>query len=69
MAQMVKNLSAKQGTWVQSLSWEVPLRGSWQPTLVFLPGESPWTEEPGGLQGHKELDKTKSLTTQWNPHS
>ena len=23
---------------------------SWQPTLVFLPGESPWTEEPGGLQ-------------------
>ena len=19
-------------------------------TLVFLPGESPWTEEPGGLQ-------------------
>ena len=22
----------------------------WQPTAVFLPGESPWTEEPGGLQ-------------------
>ena len=22
----------------------------WQPTPVFLPGESPWTEEPGGLQ-------------------
>ena len=21
----------------------------WQPTLVFLPGESPWTEEPGKL--------------------
>ena len=21
-----------------------------KPTLVFLPGESPWTEEPGGLQ-------------------
>ena len=21
-----------------------------QPTPVFLPGESPWTEEPGGLQ-------------------
>ena len=20
------------------------------PTPVFLPGESPWTEEPGGLQ-------------------
>ena len=24
--------------------------GTWQPTPVFLPGESPWTEEPGGLQ-------------------
>ena len=27
---------------------------------VFLPGESPWTEEPGGLQpmGLQELDTT-----------
>ena len=33
-------------------------RGEWdelreqqrQPTPVFLPGESPWTEKPGGLQ-------------------
>ena len=25
-------------------------RRKWQPTLVFLPGESPWTEEPSGLQ-------------------
>ena len=23
---------------------------AWQPTPVFLPGESPWTEEPGELQ-------------------
>ena len=22
----------------------------WQPTSVFLPGESPWTEEPGEPQ-------------------
>ena len=31
---------------------------------VFLPGESPWTEEPGGLQpqGHKEPDMTEQLT-------
>ena len=27
-------------------SWEE----AWQPTPVFLPGESPWTEEAGGLQ-------------------
>ena len=24
--------------------------GGEQPTPVFLPGESPWTEKPGGLQ-------------------
>ena len=24
--------------------------GAWQLTPVFLPGESPWTKEPGGLQ-------------------
>ena len=29
---------------------EVPWRRAWQPTPVFLPGESPWTEEPGRLQ-------------------
>ena len=23
-----------------------PWRRAWQPTPVFLPGESPWTEEP-----------------------
>ena len=29
------------------------------PTPVFLPGESPWTEEPGGLLswGHKESEQ------------
>ena len=25
-------------------------RRSWQPFPVFVPGESPWAEEPGGLQ-------------------
>ena len=32
--------------WVRKTPW----RRAWQPTPVFLPGESPWTEEPGGLQ-------------------
>ena len=26
------------------------LRRAWQPTPVLLPGESPRTEQPGGLQ-------------------
>ena len=29
---------------------KIPRRRAWQPTPVFLPGESPRTEEPGGLQ-------------------
>ena len=29
---------------------KIPWRGAWHPTPVFLLGESPWTEEPGGLQ-------------------
>ena len=37
-------------TWVRSLGWQDPLEEAWQPTPVFLPGESPWTEEPGELQ-------------------
>ena len=32
--------------WVGKIFW----RRAWQPTPVFLPGEPPWTEEPGGLQ-------------------
>ena len=28
---------------------QIPWRGAWQPTPVFWPGESPWTEEPGRL--------------------
>ena len=28
---------------------KIASRRAWQPSLVFLPGESPWTEEPGGL--------------------
>ena len=31
--------------WVRKMPW----RGKWQPTAVYLPGETPWTEEPGGL--------------------
>ena len=40
VAQMVKNLPAMQETWVRSLDAEDPLENEWQPTPVFLPGES-----------------------------
>ena len=32
--------------WVEKIPW----RRTWQPTSIFLPGESPRTEEPGRLQ-------------------
>ena len=43
-------------------------RRAWHPTPVFLPGESPWTEEPGRLQSmwsqrirHDRLTKHSTL--------
>ena len=46
VAQLVKNLPAMWETWVGKIPW----RTERLPTSVFLPGESPWTEVPGGLQ-------------------
>ena len=40
-AQTVKNQPAMRETWVRFLGWEEPWRRAWQPTPVFLPGESP----------------------------
>ena len=44
--------------WVGKIPW----RRAWQSTSVFLPGKSPRTQEPGGLQawGHKESDMTEA---------
>ena len=56
-----------QEAWVQSLGQEDFLEGrTWQPVPVFLPGESPWTEEPGGLQfmGLQRVGHDKQLSTQ-----
>ena len=53
VALVVKNLPAKQETqktWGWSLVGKIPQRKVWQPMSVFLPGESLWTEEPGGLK-------------------
>ena len=38
-----------------------PGGGPWQPTPIFLPEESPWTEEHGGLQS-KELQSQTQLS-------
>ena len=38
-----------------------PWRRAWHLTAAFLPGESPWTEEPGGLRS----TGLQSRTTEW----
>ena len=35
---------------VSAWAWKIFWRRKWKPTPVSLPGEIPWTEEPGGLQ-------------------
>jgi len=40
MAQTVNNMPAMQETQIQSLGQEDPWRKKWQPTPLFLPGDS-----------------------------
>ena len=47
---MVKNLTAKQETWVHSLGWEDPLEKEMATHSSILVWEIPWTEKRGGLQ-------------------
>ena len=61
---MVKNLHAVQETQVQSLGWKILWRRKWQPTPVFLPGESHGQRSLAGYSpwGRKESDPTEQLT-------
>ena len=47
---VVKNLPAKQETWVQSLAQQDLLEEEMATHSSILILEVPWTEEPGGLQ-------------------
>ena len=50
VAQMVKNPSAMQDTWVWSLGQEDPLKEGMAIHSRILAWRIPWTEEPGRLQ-------------------
>ena len=52
---MVKNLT--NSLEMDLIPGEDPLEEEMELIPVFLPGTSPWTEEPGGLQymGHKKI--------------
>ena len=49
MAQTLKNLPARQETWVQSLGEEDPQEKETVTHFSIIAWEIPWTEEPGGL--------------------
>jgi len=61
VAQSVKNLTAVQEAWVQSLGWEDPWRRKWQLTQVFLPGEFHGQRSLAGGRrwGHKQSERTE----------
>ena len=65
VAQMVKNLTAMQETWVRSLGWENPLEEGMQPTPIFLPGESHGQRSLVGYSpwGYEESDTTEHTQT------
>ena len=74
VAKTVKNLPTMQDTQVRSLGWEdpwvgkIPWRKAWQPTPVFLPGESHGQRSRAGYSpwSHNESDTpeaTKHSTT------
>ena len=71
VAQAVKNLPAMQETQemqIQSLGWEDPLERKWQPTPVFLPGESHGQRSlvDNSSWGCTESDTTKRLNSNNN---
>ena len=61
VAQMVKNLTAVQETWVQSLNREDLLEKGKAIHSSILAWRIPWTEEPGGLQSREGVSKSQTL--------
>ena len=52
---MVKNVPAMKETQVRSLGWEDTLEEGMATHSSILAWRIPWTNEPSGLQGCKEL--------------
>ena len=71
MVLVVKNLPANAGDvrdvglipfpWVGKIPW----RRAWQPTPVFLTGESPWTEELEQASGVGDGQGSQACRSPW----
>ena len=58
VVQMVENLPECRKPEFDLWDGKIPWRRVWQPPPVFLPGESPWTAVPGGLQSMGSQSQT-----------
>ena len=67
MAQTIKNLPAKQDTWVQSLEKEDSLEKEMATHSSTFAWEMLWTEEPGGLQSMWSQEVRHDLATKPPP--
>ena len=63
IAQLVKNLSSMQETWVPLLGQEDPLEKEMATHSSVLAWRIPWTEESGGLQSMGFSSVTQSCPT------
>ena len=63
VAQTIKASAYNTGDHVQSLDWEDPWRRKWQPTPIFLPGDSHGQRSLAGYSpwGPRESDTTERL--------
>ena len=71
MTQMVKNRPARQGTHVQSPSWEDPLEKGMATYSSILAWRILWTENLGGYSpwDHKKLDMTAHAPVHAHTHT
>ena len=64
IVQSVKNLSAMQETWVQSLGWEDPLEKRMASHSSVLAWRILWIEEPGRQQSMGSVHGVRKKTLQ-----
>ena len=71
VVQIVKNLSAIQETWVESLGWEDPLEKEMAPAPVFFPEKSYGQRSLVGYspRNHKESGMTECVHTYTHTHT